>query len=74
MLQLVRGLHDPEIQRKLLQEGAAVKSGELSLSTVVKLVEAAEMGNVSQALVTKAGGLNKMTEPQRGKQRGRQDK
>ena len=75
MLQLVRGLQDLAIQERVLQEAAAVESGELSLVKVTKLVEAAEMGKSSQASITKAGGLvGRLSEHRRGKEKSRQDK
>ena len=75
MLQLVRGLQDLAIQERVLQEAAAVESGELSLVKVTKLVEAAEMGKSSQASITKAGGLvGRLSEHRRGKDKARQDK
>ena len=72
MLQLVRGLQDLSIQERVLQEAAAVESGELSLTKVTKLVEAAEMGKSSQASISKAGGqLSRLSEHRRGKEAGK---
>ena len=68
MLQLVRGLQDPAIQDKVLQEAASVESGELSLSKVVKLVEAAEMGKSSQASISKAGVVGRLSDHRKEKE------
>ena len=50
MYQLVRGLSDPEIQARVLQAGAQVEGGELSLNWVLKLSEALEMGKTNQEI------------------------
>ena len=51
MLQLVHGLHNFDIQQKVLEEGAYVDSGELSLKKFMKLYEAWEIGKSKLALV-----------------------
>ena len=53
----------------MLAAGAALGEGEeMSLSAVVKMVEAAEMGEATHALVHKAsGGLNRLSEHQKKK-------
>ena len=71
MLQLVRSLQDPAIQEWVLQEAASVESEELSLSKVVKLVEAAEMGKASQASISKAGVCGRLSDHQKGKKQGK---
>ena len=74
MYQLVRGLSDTEIQARVLQAGAQVEGGELSLNRVMKLAEALEMGKSDQELVSGAGALFRLSDHQRNKQTGRQDK
>ena len=74
MLQFVRGMLDPAIQEWVVQEAASVESGELSLSTVVKLVEAAEMGKSSQASISKAGQISRLSDHWKGKEQGKQEK
>ena len=56
--QLVRGIYDTEIQEKLLAEAA---SKNLSLSDLVKLSEAIESGKRSSGVLTKSGGINKLS-------------
>ena len=75
MLQLVRGLHDKEIQEKVLAAGAALEEGkEMSLTDVVKMVEAAELGKSTHAQISKAGGLYRMSDHQRKKMGDRVEK
>ena len=74
MYQLIRGNTDPEIQARILQAGAQVEGGELSLNRVMKLAEVLEMGKTSQELVSGAGALYRLSDHQRNKKSGRQDK
>ena len=71
-LQLIRGLEDREIQEKVLAAGAALPEGaELGLAEVVKMVEASESAKATRDLVSGAGGLNRLSDHQRGKQQKR---
>jgi transposase InsO family protein len=63
--QLVRGLADPVIQEQVLAQGA--ESGAMDLAKIIKFIEAKEAGKRSSLLLTSAGGLNKMSEYQKGK-------
>ena len=63
--QLVRGLGDPVIQEQVLAQGA--ESGVMDLAKLIKFIEAKEAGKRSSLLLTTAGGLNRMSEYQRGK-------
>merc|ERR1712082_187787 len=73
MLQLVWGLYSKDIQEKVLAAGAALDEGkEMSLSDVIKMVEAMEMGKATQALVSGSGGACRLSEHQCNKQSGRQ--
>ena len=74
MYQMVRGLADPDIQARVLQAGAQVEGGELSLNRVMKLAEALEMGKSDQELVSGSGSLYRLSDHQKNKQTGRQDK
>ena len=76
MLQLVRGLCDPAILERVLQEGASMEGGNLSLAKVVKLVEALEIGKQNHTLVSKAAGLCRsgVSEHQKQKQTGQQER
>ena len=74
MYQMIRGLNDPEIQARVLQTGAQVEGGELSLNRVMKLAEALEMSKQNQELVTGAGTLYRISDHQRNKQTNKQDK
>ena len=68
MLQLVWGLYNKEIQEKVLSAGAALGEGnEMSLLDVVKMVEAAEMGKATQALVSGSGAACRLSEHQKKK-------
>ena len=65
MYQLVRGLADREMQERVLQAAAQVEGGELSLTRVVKLCEALEVGKLSQEMLTNNNGsINRMSEYQ----------
>ena len=75
MYQLIRGMQDRDQQERVLQAAAQVDGGELTLTRAVKLVEALEMGKVSLDLVTSAGGsINRLSEHQAKKSKGRQEK
>ena len=56
--QLVRGLYDVEIQEKILAEAA---NKELSLADIIKLAEAIESGKRSSGVLSRSGGLNRLT-------------
>ena len=58
MYQLVRGLADVTAQERILEAAAQVEGGELSLTRVIKLAEAFEMGKSSQELVNSAGQIS----------------
>ena len=66
--QLVRGLYDTDIQEKILSEAA---NRELSLADITKLAEAIESGKQSSGVLSKAGGLNRIS-GQSDRQQGRQ--
>ena len=51
MYQLVRGMQDRDQQERVFQGAAQVEGVELSLTRVVRLVEALEMGKVSQEMM-----------------------
>lgn len=76
MLQLIRGLHDKDIQEKVLAAGAALEEGaEMSLHDVVKLVEAAEVGKGISAQTTMAGGgVFKLSDHRKNKDQSRLSK
>ena len=76
MLQLIHGLTDKDIQENVLAVGAALEEGaEMSLVDVVNFVEKMEMGKTARALVSKvSGGLNRLSDHQRGNQSGRLEK
>ena len=77
MYQLVRGLADREMQERVLQAAAQVEGGELSLTRVVKLCEALEVGKLSQEMLTNNNGsINRISEYQvqkSGQRQGRRD-
>ena len=56
--QLVRGLYDTEIQEKILAEAA---NRDLKLADIIKLSEAIESGKRSSGVLSKSGGLNRMS-------------
>ena len=56
--QLVRGLYDTEIQEKILAEAA---DRDLKLADIVKLAEAVESGKRSSGVLSRAGGLNRIS-------------
>ena len=60
--QLVRGLYDTEIQEKILAEAA---NRELKLSEIVKLAEAMEAGKRSSGVLSRSGGLNRLSKNDR---------
>lgn len=55
MYQLLRGLADVIAQEPILESAVQVEGGELSLTHVIKLAEAFEMGKTSQKMVNLAG-------------------
>ena len=57
--QLIRGLYDTEIQEMILAEAAR---RDLTLADIVKLCEAIESGKRSSGVLSKSGGLNRITE------------
>ena len=74
-LQLVRGLYDPQIQEKVLAAGAALPEGqEMGLTDVVKMVEAAELGKTTHSIISKTGGISRLSEHQKSKQVGKERK
>ena len=62
MYQLIRGLADTQSQERIMEAAAQVEGGELSLTHVMKLAEAFEMGKSSQELVTSAGQISRISE------------
>lgn len=73
MYQMIRGLRDRDMMERVLQAAAQVEGGELSLTRVIKLLEALEMGKSSQRLVDSAGNsLNHMSQHKKNKDNGRQ--
>ena len=56
--QLVRGLYDTEIQEKILAEAA---NRDLTLADIVKLAEAIESGKRSSGVLSRLGGLNRLS-------------
>ena len=67
-LQLIRGLVDVEIQEKMFAAGAALPEvQELTLSQVVKMVEAAESAKSTRDIVSGSGGLNRLSDHQKSK-------
>ena len=74
-LQLIHGIYDKEIQEKVLAAGAALSEGqEMSLADVIKMVQSCEMGKYTHAEISKAGGINRISEHRRNKDQGRQSK
>ena len=73
MYQLVRGLADVTAQERILESAAQVEGGELSLTRVIKLAEAFEMGKSSQELVNSAGQVSKISDHQLKKRGSRQE-
>ena len=57
--QLIRGLYDTEIQEKILAE-AATKN--IALADIVKFAEAIESGKRSSGVLSRSGGLNRISE------------
>ena len=57
--QLVRGLYDSEIQEKILAEAA---NRDLKLADIVKLAEAIESGKRSSGVLSRSGGLNRISQ------------
>ena len=56
---LIRGLYDTEIQEKILAEAA---NRELSLADIIKVAEAIESSKRSSGVLSRAGGLNKLSQ------------
>ena len=56
--QLVRGLYDTDIQEKILAEAA---NKELKLLDIIKTSEAIESGKRSSGVLSKSGGLNRIS-------------
>ena len=57
--QLIRGLYDQEIQEKILAEAA---NRDLKLQDIIKIAEAIESGKRSSGVLSKSGGLNRITQ------------
>ena len=68
MYQLIRGLADIQDQERIMEAAAQVEGGELSLTRVLKLAEAFEMGKASQELVNSAGQISRISEHRLKKQ------
>ena len=64
--QLIRGLYDTEIQERILAEAA---NREITLADIVKLSEAIESGKRSSGVLSKSGGLNRISEDVERKQK-----
>ena len=73
MYQLVRGLADVSAQERILESAAQVEGGELSLTRVIKLAEAFEMGKTSQEMVNSAGQISRISDHQLKKRTSRQE-
>ena len=73
MYQLVHGLSDNTSQERILESAAQVEGGELSLTRVIKLAEAFEMGKSSQQLVNSAGQVSRISDHQLKKRGSRQE-
>ena len=73
MYQFIRGLHDSNMQERILESAAQVEGGELSLIRVMKIAEAFELGKVSQKLVNNGGTLNRLSDYQSNKRNSRQE-
>ena len=75
LYQLIKGLADPDIQARVLQAGAQVEGGELSLTRVMKLTEALKMAKTNQELISAgSAGLYRLSDHPKKKHTGRQDK
>ena len=73
MYQMIRGLHDRDQMERVLQAAAQVEGGELTLTRVIKLLEALEMGKTSQKLVDSNGStLNRMSQHRKNNDNSRQ--
>ena len=74
MYQMICGLHDRDQMERVLQAAAQVEGGELSLTRVIKLLEALEMGKASQKLVDSNGSsLNRLSQHRKNKDNSRQN-
>ena len=67
MYQLVRGMADVSAQERIMEAAAQVEGGELSLTRVLKLAEAFEMGKSSQELVNASGQISRLSDHQQKK-------
>ena len=72
MYQVVRGLSDLTAQERILDAAAQVEGEELSLTLVIKLAEAFEMGKSTQELVNANSQLSCLSDHQAKKQGARQ--
>ena len=70
--QLVRGLSDPSIQEQVLAHGADNEG--LDLPRTLKFIESKEAGKRSSSLLTEASGLNRLSEFQQQKFKGKVEK
>ena len=73
MHQFVRGLSDPQAQERILESAAAVEGGQLSLTRVLKIAEAHEMGKSSQSYVNSGAQVSCLSEYQAKKRTSRQE-
>lgn len=73
MYQMIRGLNECDQMERVPQAVAQVEGGELSLTRVIKLLEALEMGKSSQKLVDSNGSsLNRLSQHRKNKDSTRQ--
>ena len=73
LYQFVRGLTDTQMQERIMESAAQVETGKLSLTKVVKIAEAFEMGKNSQELVNSGGAqVSKISQYQKNKNTARQ--
>ena len=64
MHQFVKGLADNKAQERILEAAASVEGGQLSLTRVLKIAQAHEMGKVSQDQVNNGAQLSRLSEYQ----------
>ena len=64
MQQFIRGLSDHTTQERILEAAAALDSGQLSLTKVLKIAEAHEMGKASQSQVNNGAQISRLSEYQ----------
>ena len=67
MYQFIHGLHDVQMQQKIMEAAAQVEGGELSLIRVLKLAEAFKLGKASQKLVNNGRQQNRLSDYQANK-------